>query len=74
MKGNNISMLTIKCAVNGRGIDEVKICNLGKLNKDGEYKYQVVTKHYDFIIWHDRKKSWYWLMEKVIEKLKVMGG
>jgi len=47
MKGKNISMLTIKCAVNGRGIDEVKILNLGKLNEKGEYKYQVGTKHYD---------------------------
>lgn len=74
MKEKPISMLTIKCAVNGRSIDEVKIQNVGKLNKYGEYKYQVKTKHYDFFVWHDRKKSWYWLMEKVIEKMKGLGG
>ena len=58
MKEKPIAILTIKCAV----------------NKDGEHKYAVKTKHYDFFVWHDRKKSWYWPMEKVIEKLKKLGG
>ena len=74
MKGSSIAMLTVKLAVNGRSIDELKILNVGKVNKDGEHKYAVKTKHFDFIIWHDRKKSWYWLMEKVINKMKGLGG
>lgn len=43
MKGKSISMLTIKCAVNGRSIDELKIINVGKLNKYGEHKHAVKT-------------------------------
>lgn len=65
-------MFILQVAINERKIVQIHVINTGHVNEQGEHLYRIRMPEElnSYEIYHERKKPWYYLVEKIVSVLK----